>query len=60
MKALTKEKLIKIIEQYEHDLIFDSMNSLQKIFDRYGDEYFVNRDTGELELCKKNESFKED
>lgn len=36
------------------------MDDFQKIFDRYGDEYFVNRDTGELELYKKNESFQGD
>lgn len=55
MKGLSKEALIKILEIKDYDVYLE--NDLEAIFKAFGDDYFVNRDNGELELCNKNDNF---
>lgn len=59
MKVIPKKDLIKILvfqfvdtdEIYKDDII--------RKFERYGDDYFINRDYGKFELTRENEDRKE-
>ena len=55
MKGLSKESLIKIIEMKNYDFYLE--NDLEAIFKVFGDDYYINRDSGKWELCKKNSNF---
>ncbi len=55
MKGLSKEALIKIIEMKNFDFYLE--NDLETIFKVFGDDYYISRDTGKWELCKKNDNF---
>ena len=52
MKGLSKEALIKILEVKNYDFYLES--DIEAIFKVFGDDYFLNRDNGKMELCKKN------
>lgn len=52
MKGLSKEVLIKILEVKNYDFYLES--DIEAIFKVFGDDYFLNRDNGKMELCKKN------
>ena len=56
MKGLNKDTLIKILEKHDYDVYFE--DDLKQIFKLFGDDYFVNRDTGVLELCNKNNNYR--
>lgn len=55
MKGISKEVLIKILETKNYDIYLE--NDLEAILKVFGDDYFLDRDTGEFKLCKKNDSF---
>ena len=53
MKGLSKETLIKILEMNNYDFYLKS--DMDTIFEAFGDDYYIDRDTGQWALCKKNE-----
>ena len=52
MKGLSKETLIKIIEMKNFNFYLES--DLEAILKVFGDDYYINRETGKWELCKEN------
>lgn len=52
MKGLDKEVLIKLLEVKNYDYYLEE--DVEVIFKVFGDDYYINRDTGEWELCLKN------
>lgn len=55
MKGLNKDALIKILEVKNNDVYLES--DIGAIFQVFGDDYYVSKDTGKWELTKKNENF---
>lgn len=54
MKGLSKEKLIQILQSKDFDVALEC--DFKAVFEKYGDDYYINRENNEWELCKKNES----
>ena len=54
MKGLSKEKLLQIIQSKDFDVALEC--DMTSVFKEYGDDYYINRDNNEWELCKKNEN----
>lgn len=52
MKGLDKELLIKLLEVKNYDYYLEE--DIEAIFKVFGDDYYINRDTGEWELCRRN------
>lgn len=55
MKGLTREKIIQILQLKQFDFCLKS--DMESIFEKFGDDYYINRDNGEWELCNKNDKF---
>lgn len=53
MKGLSKEALIKILELKDYNFYLEQ--DIEAIFKVFGDDYYINRDTGEWELVKTKE-----
>ena len=52
MKGLDKELLIKILEVKDYGYYLEE--DIEAIFKVFGDDYYINKYTGEWELCKRN------
>jgi hypothetical protein len=55
MKGLSRESLIKILEMKNYEFYLES--DIEAILKVFGDDYYLNRDSGKFELTKKNNKF---
>lgn len=53
MKGLTRERIMQILQLKQFDIVLEC--DMEAIFKSFGDDYYINRDNGEWELCKKND-----
>jgi len=54
MKGILKENLLHIL-QLQNQTLF-CLEDLESLLEHYGDDYFINRDTGDLELQSQSSS----
>lgn len=58
MKVISKDRLKNILELLGYEFITE--RTMEKIFKEYGDEYYINRNNGQFECCKKNTQLESD